>query len=252
MDFRYVLIPVLFVLLSACFSSCSSGITTGSSRPTNELPELTETSEIPAEWFREPVIAVFQTRFTAYANAHSQPEITFAVWDDGTYLLKENRNYRTGSLSDQSMSFVNRFRNNAEYQSCLTQPLPGYFHTDLYTTILSTATSKYKAESSFRLFGPENLDDLSGFQSSSEGHGEQHLLELRKMNNTLYEHLKQSTSSATVLSLSAASISEITGKWMLGPRYLSPEEIKEIIQKEIIQGGYGPPYITNDNSSKTD
>ncbi|QDV16555.1 hypothetical protein Pan153_11850 [Gimesia panareensis] len=247
MDFRYVLIPVLFVFLSACFSGCSSGITTGSSRPTNELPELTETSEIPAEWFREPVIAVFQTRFAPYPDDRFQPEITFAVWDDGSYLLKENRNYRTGSLSDESMSFINQFRNNAEYQSCLSQSLPGYFHTDLYTTILSTATSKYKAESSFRLIGPENLDDISDFQSFTEGRGGEHLLELRKMNNSLYEHLKQSTSSATVLSLSEASVSEICRKWMLGPRYLSPEEIKE-----IIQGGYGPPYITNDISSKTD
>lgn len=233
MDLRYVLIPVLFVLLCTCFSSCSRGITTGTSSPTDELPQLTETSEIPADWFREPVIAVFQYRFAPYPDDLFQPEITFAVWDDGTYLLKENRNYRTGSLSDESMSFVNRFRNNAEYQSCLSQSLPGYFHTDLYTTILSTATSKYKAESSYRLIGPENLDDLSGFQSWPEGHGEEHLLELRKMNNSLYEHLKQSTTSATVLSLSEASISEISRKWMLGPRYLSPEEINEIMNSPL-------------------
>ncbi|QDU50159.1 hypothetical protein [Gimesia panareensis] len=233
MDFRYVLIPVLFVFLSACFSSCSSGITTGSSRPTDELPELTETSEIPAEWFREPVIAVFQTYFTAYNRDHLQPEITFAVWDDGSYLLKANRNYRTGSLSDESMSFVNRFRNNAEYQSCLSQPLPAYPHSYLYSTILSTATSKYQAESSFRVIGPENLDDISGFLSFTEGRGGEHLLELRKMNNSLYEHLKQSTSSATVLSLSEASVSEICRKWMLGPRYLSPEEIKEIMNSPL-------------------
>lgn len=233
MDFRYVLIPVLFVFLSACFSGCSSGITTGSSRPTDELPELAETSEIPAEWFREPVIAVFQTRFTSYANSHSQPEITFAVWDDGTYLLKENRNYRTGSLSDESMSFVNRFTNNAEYQSCLSQSLPAYPHTDLYTTILSTATSKYKAESSFRLSGPENLDDLSDFLSFTEGRGGEHLLELRKMNNSLYEHLKQSTTSATVLSLSEPSLSEITGKWIHGPRHLSPEEVNEMMNRPL-------------------
>ncbi|QDT42568.1 hypothetical protein Pan241w_26530 [Gimesia alba] len=233
MDFRYVLIPVLFVFLSACFSSCSSGITTGSSRPTEELPELTETSEIPAEWFREPVIAVFQYRFAPYPDDLFQPEITFAVWDDGTYLLKENRNYRTGSLSDESMSFVNRFRNNAEYQSCLSQPLPAYPHSYFYSTILSTATSKYEAESSFRLTGPENLDDMSDFLSFTEGRGGEHLLELRKMNNTLYEHLKQSTTSATVLSLSEASISEISRKWMLGPRYLSPEEINEIMNSPL-------------------
>lgn len=246
MDARYI-ITLISLLLCTCHSSCHRGMTTGTSRPSDELPELTETSEIPADWFREPVIAVFQTRFTAYDNAHIQPEITFAVWDDGTYLLKENRNYRTGSLSDESMSFVNHFRNNAEYQSCLSQPLPAYPHSYLYSTILSTATSKYKAESSFRLIGPENLDDMSGFQSSGDGRGEEHILELRKMNNTLYEHLKQSTSSATVLSLSEASISEISRKWMLGPRYLTNEEIKEIIQRD-----YGRPFITNESSSKTD
>ena len=250
MDARYI-ITLISILFCTCLSSCHRGISTSASRPAEELPQLSDepdlSSDMPAYLFNKPMIAVFQTRFTAYANAHIQPEITFAVWDDGTYLLKENRNYRTGSLSDESMSFVNHFRNNAEYQSCLSQPLPAYPHSYLYSTILSTATSKYKAESSFRLIGPENLDDISDFQSFTEGRGGEHLLELRKMNNTLYEHLKQSTSSATVLSLSEASISEISRKWMLGPRYLSPEEIKE-----IIQGGYGPPYITNDNSNKTD
>ena len=229
MDFRCVTISVLFVFLSACFFSCSHGIPTGTSTLTGALPQLTDASEIPADWFHEPVIAVYQTRFAPFPDDLFQPEITFAVWDDGTYLLKENRNYRTGSLSDQSMSFVNHFRNNAEYQSCLTQPLPAYPHSDLYCSILSTATNEYQTESSFRLTGAEDLDDMSGFQSSSEGHGEQHLLELRKMNNSLYEHLKQSTSSATVFSLSEASVSEICRKWRLGPRYLSPEEINQIL-----------------------
>ncbi|MFH1303585.1 MAG: hypothetical protein ABIK07_21225, partial [Planctomycetota bacterium] len=63
------------------------------------------------------MIAVFQTRFAPYPDGLFQPEITFAVWDNGTFLLKEDRDYVTGALSVQSLSDINHIMNNKKYYS---------------------------------------------------------------------------------------------------------------------------------------
>ncbi|MAX39936.1 MAG: hypothetical protein CME33_25615 [Gimesia sp.] len=189
------------------------------------------------------MIAVFQTRFASY-NDLFQPEITFAVWDNGTFLLKENRNYVTGTLSVQSLSDVNNIMNNKKYYSCLTKSLYAYPHSDLYCSILSTGNKDYSTYSSFRLTGADDLDDVSGFQIWESDNSSFEYI--RKTNDTIKEHLEKSTASGGV-SLSEGNVMQIVSKWGHGPPYLTNEEIKE-----IIQGDYRPPYITNDNSSKTD
>jgi hypothetical protein len=225
MDVRYIVISVS-ILSGTCFSGCHRGLSTSTSPPAEELPQFSDESDLPAYFLNKPMIAVFQTRFAPYHNDLFQPEITFAVWDNGTFLLKENRNYVTGTLSVQSLSDVNHIMNNKKYYSCLTKSLYAYPHTDLYCSILSTGNKDYSTCSSFRLTGADDLDDVSGFQkwdidtSSFEY--------IRKTNDTIKAHLKKSTASGG-FSLSEGNVMQIVSKW-----------------------GYGPPYITNDNSSKTD
>lgn len=239
---RFIVIPVSLLFFCTCFSSCHRGISTSASRPTEELPQLSDESDIPAYFFNKPVIAVFQTRCSPYPNDMFRPEITFAVWDNGTFLLSENRNYVTGVLSSQSLSYVNNITNNKKYCSYLTKSLYAYPDSACYCSILSTGNKDYSTYSSFRLTGADNLDDISGVQIWDS---DSRIAYVRKTNDTIKEHLKKSTASA--ISLSEADVMQIISQWGHGPPYLTNEEIKE-----IIQGSYGPPYITNDNSSKTD
>lgn len=242
MDVRYMVISVS-LLFGACFSGCHRGLSTSTSPPAEELPQFSDESDLPAYFFNKPMIAVFQTRFSPYHNDLFQPEITFAVWDNGTFLLKEDRNYVTGALSVQSLSDVNHIMNNKEYYSCLTKSLYAYPHSDLYCSILSIGNKDYSARSSFRLTGADNLDDMSGFQIGDKSS----IAYVRKTNDTIKEHLKKSTASGR-LSLTEVNVMQIVSKWGYGPRYLSKEEIKE-----MTQGDYGPPFIKiNDNSSKTE
>lgn len=245
MDVRYIVISVS-LLFGTCFSGCHRGLSTSTSPPAEELPRLSESNEsdIPAFLFNKPMIAVFQTRFAPYHNDLFQPEITFAVWDNGTFLLKENRNYVTGTLSVQSLSDVNNIMNNKKYYSCLTKSLYAYPHSDLYYLKLSTGNKDYSTCSSFRLTGADDLDDVSDFQIwESDNRSFEYI---RKTNDTIKEHLEKSTASGG-FSLSEVNVMQIVSKWGYGPPYLSKEEIKE-----MTQGDYGPPYITNDNSSKTE
>ncbi|WP_298864803.1 hypothetical protein [uncultured Gimesia sp.] len=107
MHVRYIVIPISLLLFCTCLSSCHRGISTSASRPAEERSQFSGefdlSSDMPACLFNKPMIAVFQTRFSPYHNDLFQPEITFAVWDNGTFLLKENRNYVTGALSVQSL-----------------------------------------------------------------------------------------------------------------------------------------------------
>ena len=242
MDARNILIPVSILLVCTCLASCHRGISTSVSPPAEELSQFSDEFDMPAYFFNKPMIAVFQTRFAPYPDDLFRPEITLAVWDNGTFLLKENRNYVTGALSVQSLSDVNNIMNDKRYCSCLTEPLPGYFHSDLYYSILSTENKDYSAESSFRLTGADDLDDMSGFQIGDKSS----IAYVRTTNDTIKEHLKKSTTSGT-FSLSEENVMQIVSKWGYGPPYLTNKEMKE-----IIQGGYGPPLITNESSSKTD
>ncbi|QDT26997.1 hypothetical protein Enr10x_23100 [Gimesia panareensis] len=241
MDTRYI-ITLISLLLCTCLSSCHRGISTSASPPAEELSQFSDEFDMPAYLFNKPMIAVFQTRFTSYRDDLFQPEITFAVWDNGTFLLKENRNYVTGALSVQSLSDVNNIMNDKRYCSCLTKWLPQYHHSNLYYSILSTENKDYSAKSSLRLTGADDLDDMSDIQISDKSS----IAYVRKTNDTIKEHLKKSTTSGT-FSLSEENVMQIVSKWGYGPPYLTNEEIKE-----IIQGGDGPPLITNENSSKTD
>lgn len=243
MDVRYIVISVS-LLFGTCLSGCHHGSSTSNSPPTEELPQFSDESDLPAYLFNKPMIAVFQTRFSPYHNDLFQPEITFAVWDNGTFLLKENRNYVTGTLSVQSLSDVNNIMNNKKYYSCLTKSLYVYPHSDLYCSILSTGNKDYSTYSSFRLTGADDLDDVSGFQIwESDNRSFEYI---RKTNDTIKAYLEKSTASGGG-SLSEGNVMQIVSKWGYGPPYRSKEEIKE-----MTQGDYGPPYITNDNSSKTD
>ncbi|QDT95374.1 hypothetical protein [Gimesia aquarii] len=234
---RYIAIPISLLFFCACFSSCHRGISTSASRPTEELPQLSDASDIPAYFFNKPVIAVFQTRCAPYPDDMFRPEITFAVWDNGTFLLNENRNYVTGALSGQSLSYVNNTMKNKKYCSYLTKWLPQYPHSDCYYSILSIGSKDYSAKSSFRLTGANDLNDMSGFQKSNKSR----IVYIRKTNDTIKEHLKNRTASA--ISLSEADVMQIISQWGYGPPYLTNEEIKEITQR-----GYG----LDDNSSNTD
>ena len=244
MDVRYIVISVS-LLFCACFSGCHRGLSTSTSPPAEELPQFSDESDLPAYFFNKPMIAVFQTRFAPYPDALFQPEITFAVWDNGTFLLKEDRDYVTGALSVQSLSDVNHIMNDKRYHSCLTEHLPGYFHSDWYHSILSTDNKDYSARSSFRMTGADDLDDLSGFQKWDIDNSSFEYI--RKTNDTIKAHLEKSTTTAG-FSLSELNVMQIVSKWGYGPPYLSKEEIKE-----MTQGDYGPPYLKiNDNSSKTE
>jgi len=92
MDARYI-ITLISILFCTCLSSCHRGISTSASRPAEELPQLSDepdlSSDMPAYLFNKPMIAVFQTRFAPYPDDLFQPEITFAVWDNGTFLLRK-------------------------------------------------------------------------------------------------------------------------------------------------------------------
>lgn len=244
MDVRYIVISVS-LLFCACFSGCHRGLSTSTSPPAEELPQFSDESDLPAYFFNKPMIAVFQTRFSPYHNDLFQPEITFAVWDNGTFLLKEDRNYVTGALSVQSLSDVNHIMNNKEYYSCLTKSLYAYPHSDLYCSILSIGNKDYSTYSSFRLTGADDLDDVSDFQIwESDNRSFEYI---RKTNDTIKAHLEKSTTTAR-FSLSEVNVMQIVSKWGYGPPYLSKEEIKE-----MTQGDYGPPYLKiNDNSSKTE
>lgn len=224
MDARNILIPVSILLLCTCLSSCHRGISNSVSPPSEELPQLSDESDLPAYLFNKPMIAVFQTRFAPYPDDLFRPEITLAVWDNGTFLLKEDRNYVTGALSVQSLSDVNNIMNDKRYHFCLTEPLPAVPHSDFYYSILSTENKDYSAKSSFRLTGADDLDDMSGVYSIDRSS----IAYVRKTNDTIKEHLKKSTTSGG-FSLSEGNVMQIVSKW-----------------------GYGPPYITNESSSKTD
>ncbi len=228
---RYIVIPVLLLFFCTCFSSCHRGISTSASRPAEERSQFSGefdlSSDMPAYLFNKPVIAVFQTRFAPYPDDLFQPEITFAVWDNGTFLLKENRNYVTGTLSVQSLSDVNNIMNDKKYCSYLTKSLCAYPHSDLYCSILPTGNKDYSTCSSFRLTGADDLDDVSDFQKWDRNYSS--IAYVRKTNDTIKEHLKKSTASGG-FSLSEANVMQIVSKWGHGPPYLTKEEIKEITQ----------------------
>lgn len=240
MDVRHIVIPVSFLFFCTCLSSCSRGISTRTSRPTEEFSQSSAESDLPAYLFNKPMIAVFQTRFASYDDLF-RPGITFAIWDNGTFLLKENQNYVTGALSVQSLSDVNHIINNETYHSCLTEPLPEYPHSDYYHTILSIENKEYAAESSLRLTSADDLDDMRDFLKFDNSSS---LPSIRKTNDTIYQHLKKSTASATALSLSEVNVMQIISKWGHGPPYLSQEEIKRITSQP------GPSLLPRNTDEK--